>query len=671
MKKTIFLILVFFASNSSFSQNLLFDDFSTFNLTKLDGQNGYSTSTPSLGNGTGGCFGPGCIFAKVISSNISYPNFGNATQALLCSDTTNLQTQDGPGKSLGSTITSGSVYLSVLINCYQQNGTGTNKQIVRLMDNSTNVPCRLFVKNASGGAVNFGISKTSSATTWSTSSYGTNQDHLIIIKYKYNSGSTTNDEVSIFIDPDLSLPEPAPSFSITGNTDATSITRMVFPWNSNSTVFNGIVGIASVSQSWSSIVPQAPSTFSIAGKIKTPNGLFVNNAIVSAKTTTTKDSVYSTVGSFTINNLTTNSYTIKPQKNNDINKTNGVKSSDLIIIQRHILNTASITNAYKLIAADVTGDGIINNTDILRIKRLILGTDTTFISNTRGRRLWEFVDSAFVFADSTNPFPFKDSITLNNLSSNQNNVNFTAIKLGDVVYDWNSTIAKTSLNKLKIIANKNDITTHKENNNIYYLPIKVKNFKNIAAFQYTLNFNYNKFKLLSINNNEAIQDIDFNTLLANKNGNIGVLWVDDKAISKSFNDNTTLFTLVLQANNSNVSNDDFNISLSNNLVEIDAFDNNTSRVEISLEQENDFISSNYINIQPNPTKNYIQLNLFSQNKYSTTINIYNSIGKLVLIQNQTLEPGKNNLKINVNHLPNGIYFIKDNKSLHSVRFIKE
>ncbi|CAF4797972.1 unnamed protein product [Rotaria sp. Silwood1] len=71
-------------------------------------------------------------------------------------------------------------------------------------------------------------------------------------------------------------------------------------------------------------------------------------------------------------------YILRPTKNNDITKANGVTSVDVLLTQRHILNTTKLNSAYKLIAADVNGDKTINATDVLRIKRLILGTDTTF-----------------------------------------------------------------------------------------------------------------------------------------------------------------------------------------------------------------------------------------------------------------------------------------------------
>ena len=136
-------------------------------------------------------------------------------------------------------------------------------------------------------------------------------------------------------------------------------------------------------------------------------------------------------------------YTLTPTKNNDINKSNGVTAVDIALTQAHILGKNILNSPYKLIAADVNGDGKVTALDIVYMKRLILGIDTTFTnSTTKETRLWAFVDSSYKFADSTNTFPFKDSISYINLNANQTNQTFIGIKLGDVNWDWNPALAK-------------------------------------------------------------------------------------------------------------------------------------------------------------------------------------------------------------------------------------
>ena len=69
---------------------------------------------------------------------------------------------------------------------------------------------------------------------------------------------------------------------------------------------------------------------------------------------------------------------------------------------------------------------------------MILGLDTIFPV----KKLWIFIDSSYVFSDTTRPYPYKDSISLKAVTGNVQNQTFIGIKLGDVNWDWNSAIAK-------------------------------------------------------------------------------------------------------------------------------------------------------------------------------------------------------------------------------------
>ncbi len=184
----------------------------------------------------------------------------------------------------------------------------------------------------------------------------------------------------------------------------------------------------------------------INGKIVTPQGVKVKNVTVmetGTKSITTPTVLSDSLGNYTQQLVKGFSYTFKATKNNDINKTNGVTTLDIALIQSHILQKSVLNNPYKIIAADVNGDGKLTTLDIVYLKRLILGIDTTFTNTTTGeKRLWAFVDSSYKFTDSTNPFPFKDSISYSGISLSQTNQSFIGIKLGDVNWDWNPTLAR-------------------------------------------------------------------------------------------------------------------------------------------------------------------------------------------------------------------------------------
>jgi hypothetical protein len=97
------------------------------------------------------------------------------------------------------------------------------------------------------------------------------------------------------------------------------------------------------------------------------------------------------------------------------------------LIQRHILNTNKLGSAYKVISADINNDERISAADLVELRKLILGTNTTFTSNNS----WRFVSTKNHFGDISKPWPFTEKIQIANLSSNMTE-DFVACKIGDV-----------------------------------------------------------------------------------------------------------------------------------------------------------------------------------------------------------------------------------------------
>ena len=82
-----------------------------------------------------------------------------------------------------------------------------------------------------------------------------------------------------------------------------------------------------------------------------------------------------------------------------------------------------------MIAADVNNSKSISTLDLIQLRKLILGLDLQFLSNTS----WRFVDAAYIFPDPTKPWleKFPEEVYFNKLASN-GNANFVAIKIGDI-----------------------------------------------------------------------------------------------------------------------------------------------------------------------------------------------------------------------------------------------
>ncbi len=121
-------------------------------------------------------------------------------------------------------------------------------------------------------------------------------------------------------------------------------------------------------------------------------------------------------------------YTVTPEK--DVNPLNGISTYDLVIISKHILGVQPLTSPYKMIAADVNKSGSVTALDMVHLRKLILHIDSEFQNNTS----WRFVDKNFVFANPTAPFAssFPEVISFNDLTADELEANFVAVKVGDV-----------------------------------------------------------------------------------------------------------------------------------------------------------------------------------------------------------------------------------------------
>ena len=280
----------------------------------------------------------------------------------------------------------------------------------------------------------------------------------------YTSSTTIRDTVkssqgcdSIYKVVSITVNKITPANGSLNLSGCNAITYKGISYSSSTTVLDTLKSYQGCDSIYLTVNISIGSGFNITGNIKHP---VKTGAVTNVSVNLTGSSIQSilTTGSYSLTCLSSNSAgVIKPYKNNDINKPNGVTSLDLALLQSHILQKSVLNSPYKIIAADVNGDGKVTTLDIVYMKRLILGIDTTYTKTSTGeKRLWAFIDSSYKFADSSNPFPYKDSITFSALNANLNNQSFIAVKLGDVNWDWNPASLRPA-NKQVFIRKDNEL----------------------------------------------------------------------------------------------------------------------------------------------------------------------------------------------------------------------
>lgn len=170
-----------------------------------------------------------------------------------------------------------------------------------------------------------------------------------------------------------------------------------------------------------------PNTNNLAGRIATETNVSIHEAMVSIEGAE-MDSQYMTAedGMYAFESIDrANDYHVVVDRDKD--HLEGVTTLDLVLIQRHILGLSQLDSPYKLIAADINSDERLNASDLLALRKVILGVDDRFADNTS----WRFVSKNDDMGDMEDPWPFSEDLILSQETVDID-ADFVGVKIGDV-----------------------------------------------------------------------------------------------------------------------------------------------------------------------------------------------------------------------------------------------
>ncbi|MFA5948322.1 MAG: S8 family serine peptidase [Candidatus Gracilibacteria bacterium] len=113
---------------------------------------------------------------------------------------------------------------------------------------------------------------------------------------------------------------------------------------------------------------------------------------------------------------------------NDQDSSNGISSSDLIKIRRHIVGLEIFDPIYKMIAADINLSLSVSASDLIKIRRYIVGLEYPVND-------WTFYPTD-ASINEQNYLQIDKCVIISNLDENLTNQNFIGIKYGDVNNSW-------------------------------------------------------------------------------------------------------------------------------------------------------------------------------------------------------------------------------------------
>jgi trimeric autotransporter adhesin len=185
----------------------------------------------------------------VTAPSLSYPG---ATPSGVANAITMTTSGEDDTKSFAPTISSGDAYASFLIKVTSAQSGGD--YFFSLYD-AGGYKARVWIKSTTGGFL-FGISKNSTTTTYESTVRNLNTTYLVVLKYTFNSGTTTDDVVSFYVNPSLGDAEPAATIAATnssGATDAGTIDRIALRQGSSSAAPGLVLDGIRVGTTWASV----------------------------------------------------------------------------------------------------------------------------------------------------------------------------------------------------------------------------------------------------------------------------------------------------------------------------------------------------------------------------------------------------------------------------------
>lgn len=353
-----------------------------------------------------------------------------------------------------------------------------------------------------------------------------------------------------------------------------------------------------------------------------------------------------------------NDYTFTPAHNE--NPLNGVTTFDLVMMTKHILNVQLLDSPYKIIAADVNNSGNVTTADIVELRRLILQIIPEFSNNTS----WRFVDAEYVFPNPANPFQeaFPEFFNINDLANNVMDIDFVAVKIGDV-----NGSAVTNFANAGDDRNANESLTFLvddqalETDETYRVAFKASNFINLVGYQFALRFDPNALQL---------EDIETGDLTNLTEANFGLTMLDEGIITTSWDNskntihdgNTILFTLVFKANTDAQLSELFQIATTTTMP-AEAYHSKGGQLElmgVDLRFNNAPAATGEFELyqnNPNPFRNETAIGFRLPEASTATLTVYDLSGKILKVVSGNFSKGYNEIILNQKDLSaSGVLF---------------
>jgi hypothetical protein len=344
-----------------------------------------------------------------------------------------------------------------------------------------------------------------------------------------------------------------------------------------------------------------PTGTKVAGLVATSNGNVLENTIVTVSSSTAANNFTQKVINGKYTSLVGTGSNVKVTADKNDNPLNGVSTFDLVLIQKHILGTATISDKFATIAADVNNNGKVTTSDVVELRKMILGINNNFSNN----KSWRFFDANM-----------NEEVKINAISADAL-VNFTAVKVGDI--NGNANAASASRGTYTFVTEDKNATAGE---------LVTVALNGTEGFGFTMNYDAKALEVVSVDENSAV--IENGTITTAQVGT--EFKVTFKAIA-----NVTLSNAI--AINSNVTTAEAVV--------------NGEAANVSLKFNNKVAGFELFQNQPNPFRGATNITFNAAAAGEYTITITDVAGRTVATKAGAANKGMNTVSVEMNNA--GVY----------------
>lgn len=366
----------------------------------------------------------------------------------------------------------------------------------------------------------------------------------------------------------------------------------------------------------------------ISGSIYTPEGDMIEGVDVSdglaASMQTGSDGLYAFA-----NLPMYQDYKISGTKNDDLNS--GLTSSDLVLIQQHILGQRKLTTAYQVIAADVNNDQRVSALDLIELRRVILGVSDEF----RNNESWRFIDANQTFDNPLKPWPLQEVVDINFLSEDMRDQHLVGVKIGDVngTAVANSTLAGNRSKDLTVLRTDDQ---YFENGDLVVVSFEKSKELDIASLQFTLEVEHLELQSVTSDIGISLDDVGMH-----ENDALTVVAFDLDQVEDDM-----IFDMLFRATSTSSIGE--SLRLNSSITTAKVYDQELKGYDLALEVEggNAVTDKAYLlQNEPNPFKNETSVGFYLPKSGSIDLSFYDASGRLLHHINDHFAQGANQVMI--------------------------